>query len=185
MVKHETQSLASLWCGDAVMFDEDDRCTCTECRLKFHTEMAAWAREQLMAQVDRAPCVSQNHKTKDANSPARKRKTGKSNGQETKGKDQGKGKGKDKGNAYPRGFMPWSAVIKTVAARSFMDINSVKLITDAVKLVAEEEILAGRAFHFRGLCSLKLVTSPRVEASAAQGRAFDAISVLGLAKLEQ
>ena len=167
------------------MFDEDDRCTCTECRLKFHTEMAAWAREQLMAQVERAPCVSQNDKTKDANSPARKRKTGKSNGQETKGKDQGKGKGKDKGNAYPRGFMPWSAVIKTVAARSFMDINSVKLITDAVKLVAEEEILAGRAFHFRGLGSFKLVTGPRVEASAAQGRAFDAISVLGLAKLEQ
>ena len=76
--------------------------------------------------------------------------------------------------------MPWSAVIKKVAARSFMDINSVKLITDAVKLVAEGEILAGRAFHFRGLCSLKLVTSPRVEASAAQGRAFDAMSVLGL-----
>jgi hypothetical protein len=167
------------------MFDEDGRCTCTECRLKFHTEMAAWAREQLMQQVEPAPCVSQNHKTKDANGPARKRKTGKSNGQETKGKDQGKDKGKDKDIPFPRGFMPWSAVIKKVAAKSFMDIGSVKRITDAVRLVAEEEILAGRAFHFRGLGSWKLVTGPRVEASAAQGRAFDAVSVLGLAKLEQ
>ena len=76
-------------------------------------------------------------------------------------------------------------VIKTVAAKSFMDINSVKQVIDALRLVAEEEILAGRAFHFRGLCSLKLVTGARVEASAAQGRAFDAISVLGLAKLEE
>ena len=167
------------------MFDEDDRCTCTECRLKFHTEMVAWAREQLMQQVEPAPCVNRIHKPPDADGPARRRKTGKSKGKETKGKDQGKGKGQDKGDAYPRGFMPWSAVLKKVAARSFMDINSVKWITDAVKSVAEEEILAGRAFHFRGLCSLKLVTSPRVEASAAQGRAFDAISVLGLAKLEQ
>ena len=125
------------------------------------------------------------HKPPDADGPARKRKTGKSNGKETKGKDQGKDKGKDKGNAYPRGFMPWSAVIKKVAAKSYMDTNSVKLITDAVKLVAEDEILAGRAFHFRGLGSFKLVTGPRVEASAAQGRAFDALSVLGLAKLEQ
>ena len=115
-----------------------------------------------------------------------KRKTGKSKGQDTKGKDQGKGKGKDKDTtSYPRGFMPWSGVIKATAARSFMDINSTKLIIDALKNVAEEEILAGRAFHFRGLCSLKLVTGARVEASAAQGRAFDAISVLGLAKLEQ
>ena len=98
---------------------------------------------------------------------------------------KGRDKSKDKGNAYPRGFMPWSAVIKKVAAKSFSDINSVKVITDALKLVAEEEILAGRAFHFRGLGSFKLVTGPRVEASAAQGRAFDAVSVLGLAKLEQ
>ena len=184
MVKHEKQSLGTLWCGDAVMFDEDDRCTCTECRLKFHTEMAEWAREQLLQQVELAPCVNRIHKPPGADGPARKRKTGKSNGQETKSKDQGKGKDKAT-TSHPRGFMPWSGVIKTVAAKSFMDINSVKQITDALRLVAEEEILAGRAFHFRGLCSLKLVTGARVEASAAQGRAFDAISVLGLAKLEQ
>ena len=180
MVKHEKQSLATLWCGDAIMFDDDDRCKCVECRLKFHTEMAHWAREQLQQRVEQGPCVNRIHKPPDADGPARKRKTGSSNGQETEGKDQGKGKGKDKGNAYPRRFMPWSAVIKTVAARSFMDINSTKLIIDALKNVAEEEILAGRTFHFRGLCSLKLVTSPRVDASAAQGRAFDAMSVLGL-----
>ena len=169
-----------------MMFDEDGRCRCPECRLKFHTEMAAWAREQLTKYgEEQAPCVSQNHKTKDANGPARKRKTGKSKGQETKGKDQGKDKGKAKDNPFPRGFMPWSAVIKEVAAKSFMDIGSVKRITDAVRHVAEIEILAGRAFHFRGLGSWKLVTGPRVEASAAQGRAFDAVSVLGLAKLEQ
>ena len=99
----------------------------------------------------------------------------------TEGKDKikGKDKSKDEGNAYPRGFMPWSAVIKKVAAKSLMDINSVKLITDAVKLVAEEEILEGRAFHFRGLGSFKLVTGPRIEASAAQGRAFNAVSDFG------
>ena len=186
MVKHEKQSLATLWCGDAIMFDDDDRCNCVECRLKFHTEMAHWAREQLQQRVEQGPCVNRIHKPPDADSPARKRKTGKSKGQETKGKDHGKDKGKDKATtSYPRGFMPWSGVIKTVAARSFMDIQTVKLVTEAVKQVAQEEILAGRTFHFRGLCSLKLVTSPRVEASAAQGRAFDAISVLGLAKLEQ
>ena len=185
MVKHEEQSLATLWCGDAIMFDDDDRCNCVECRLKFHTEMAHWAREQLQQRVEQGPCVNRIHKPPDADSPARKRKTGKSKGQETKGKDQGKDKGKAKDNPFPRGFMPWSAVIKEVAAKSSMDIGSVKRITDAVRLVAEIEILAGRAFHFRGLGSWKLVTGPRVEASAAQGRAFDAVSVLGLAKLEQ
>ena len=185
MVKHEKQSLGTLWCGDAVMFDEDDRCRCPECRVKFHTEMAAWAREQL---TKYGPCTNGANgparKRPGADGPARKRKTGKSNGQETKSKDQGKGKDKAT-TSHPRGFMPWSGVIKTVAAKSFMDINSVKQVIDALRLVAEEEILAGRAFHFRGLCSLKLVTGARVEASAAQGRAFDAISVLGLAKLEE
>ena len=174
-----------MWCGDAVMFDEDDRCRCPECRLKFHTEMAAWAREQLTKYgEEQAPFVNRIHKPPGADGPGRKRKTGKSNGQETKSKDQGKGKDKAT-TSHPRGFMPWSGVIKTVAAKSFMDINSVKQVIDALRLVAEEEILAGRAFHFRGLCSLKLVTGARVEASAAQGRAFNAISVLGLAKLEE
>ena len=70
-----------------------------------------------------------------------------------------------------------------MAAKSFMDINSVKLITDAVKLVAEEEILEGRASHFRGLGSFKLVIVPRIEASAAQGHAFNAVSVFGREKL--
>jgi hypothetical protein len=167
-----------------VRFDEDDRCRCPECRLKFHTEMAAWAREQLTQEEEPEASLMQFYKTKVAKGPARKRKTGKSNGQETKGKDQGEGKDKAT-TSYPRGFMPWSGVIKAVAARSFMDTHSVKQMTDALRLVAEEEILAGRAFHFRGLCSLKLVTGARVEASAAQGRAFDAISVLGLAKLEE
>ena len=167
MVKHEKQSLGTLWCGDAVMFDEDDRCRCPECRLKCHTEMAAWAREQLTKYgEEQAPCVNRIHKPLGADGPARKRKTGKSNGQETKSKDQGKGK--DKATAsHPRGFMPWSGVIKTVAAKSFMDIDTVKEVTHALRLVAEEEILAGRKFHFPGLCSLKLVTGARVEASAA------------------
>ena len=166
-------------------FDEDDRCRCPECRLKFHTEMAAWAREQLTQEEKPEASLMQFYKTKVAKGPARKRKTGKSKGQETKGKDQGKDKGKAKDDPFPRGFMPWSAVIKEVAAKSFMDIASVKQITDAVRHVAEIEIRAGRAFHFRGLGSWKLVTGPRVEASAAQGRAFDAVSVLGLAKLDQ
>ena len=167
MVKHEKQSLGTLWCGDAVMFDEDDRCRCPECRLKFHTEMAAWAREQLTKYgEEQAPCVNRIHKPPGADGPARKRKTGKSNGQETKSKDQGKGKDKAT-TSHPRGFMPWSGVIKTVAAKSFMDIDTVKEVTHALRLVAEEEILAGRKFHFPGLCSLKLVTGARVEASAA------------------
>ena len=127
------------------MFDEDGRCTCTECRLKFHTEMAAWAREQLTQQEEPAPCVSQNHKTKDANGPSRKRKTAKSNGKETKGKDQGKDKGKDKGNAYPRGFMPWNDVIKTVAANTSMDFTTTEQILGAVNEAAGAEICAGRA----------------------------------------
>ena len=103
----------------------------------------------------------------------------------TGGKDKLKGKDESKheGIPFPRGFMPWNAVIKKVAAKSFMDIKTVKQITDAVRVVAEEEILEGRAFHFRGLGSFKLVTGPRVEASAAQGRAFNAVSVFGSQKL--
>ena len=66
-----------------------------------------------------------------------------------------------------------------------MDFTTVKLITDAVKEVATEEINAGRAFHFRGLASFKLVTGPRVEAQVTQGRAFDSIATLGPAKFEQ
>ena len=185
MPKHEKLSRAELWCGDAVGFSDDDRCGCTECKLHFHQEMAAWAREQLMAQTEPAPCVIRNDKNKCAKTKDGKRQNAKSKGVKTEGKDtiKGKDKSKDEGNAYPRGFMPWSAVIKTVAAKTLMDINSVKLITDAVKLVAEEEILEGRAFHFRGLGSFKLVTGPRIEASAAQGRAYNAVSVFGREKL--
>ena len=185
MVKHEQLSRAQLWCGDAVSFNEDGRCGCTECRLKFHQEMAAWAREQLMQEVEAPPCAVQNDQTKSAKSHDGKKQAAKSKGKETKGKDQSKDKGKDKGGTYPRGYMPWSDVLKKVSEKTFMDVNSVKIITDAVKQVAEEEIREGRAFHFRGLGSFKLVTGPRIEASAAKGRAFDAVSVLGLAKLEQ
>ena len=105
----------------------------------------------------------------------------------TGGKDKLKGKDESKheGNAFPRGFMPWNSVLKKVAAKSFVDIKTLKQITDVVKAVAEEEIEQGRAFHFRGLGSFKLVTGPRVEASAAQGRAFDAVAVLGPAKLDK
>ena len=138
-----------------------------------------------MQQVEPPPCVIQNDQTKGAKSQDGKRQAAKSKGKETKGKDKSKDKGKDKGSAYPRGYMPWNDVIKKVAAKTFMDFTTVKLITDAVKQVAEEEFREGRAFHYRGLGSFKLVTGPRVEASAAQGRAFDAVSVLGLAKLEQ
>ena len=63
MVKHEKLYRAELWCGDAVCFDDDGRCGCTECKLKCHSEMAAWAREQLMQQVEPAPCVIQDAKT--------------------------------------------------------------------------------------------------------------------------
>ena len=185
MVKHENLSRAELWCGDAVGFSDDDRCGCTECKLHFHLEMAAWASEQLMAQVEPAPCVIRNDKNKCAKTKDRKRQNAKSKGVKTEGKDtiKGKDKSKDEGNSYPRGFMPWSAVIKKVAAKSFMDINSVKLITDALKYVAEEETQEGRAFHFRKLGSFKLVTGPRIEALAAQARAFNAVSVFGCEKL--
>ena len=103
----------------------------------------------------------------------------------TGGKDKLKGKDESKheGNAFPRGFMPWNSVLKKVAAKSFVAIKTVKQITDVVKAVAEEEIEQGRAFHFRGLGSFKLVTGPRVEASAAQGRAFNAVSVFGCQEL--
>ena len=77
MVKHGKQSLATLWCGDAVRFDEDDRCRCPECRLKFHTEMAAWDREQLTQEEEPEASLMQFYKTKVAKGPARKRKTGK------------------------------------------------------------------------------------------------------------
>ena len=81
--------------------------------------------------------------------------------------------------------MPWNDVIKKVAKKTFMDYTSVKQILDAVKVVATEEITAGRAFHFRGLAGFKIVTGPRVEAQAAQGRAFDSIATLGPANIEQ
>ena len=185
MVKHETLYRAELWCGDAVGFSDDGRCTCAECALAFHMEMAAWAREQLTQQVDPKPCVIRNDKNKCAETKNGKKQNAKSKGVKTLGKDKikGKDKSKDERNANRRRRYLWNAVIKKVAAKSFMDIRSVKLITDAVRVVAEEEILQGQAFHFRGLGSFKLVTGPRIEASAAQGRAFNAVSVFGREKL--
>ena len=52
-------------------------------------------------------------------------------------------------------------------------------------MVATEEIIAGRAFHLRGLAGFKLVTGLRVEAQAAQGRAFDSIATLGPSNIAQ
>ena len=126
MVKRDKLSRAELWCGDAVCFDDDGRCGCSECKLHFHTEMAAWAREQFKQQVVPAPCVmSQDAKTKGAKCQDAKRLSAKSKGtiKDAKGQDTN---GKDKGNAYPRGFMPWNDVIKKVAKKTFMDYTSVK-----------------------------------------------------------
>ena len=181
MNKREKVSLAELWLVDAgPPADDDDRCGCVDCKLKFHSEMAAWAREQLMQQVVPAPCKSKDAKNKDAKSKDAKSKGAKSKGtiKDAKGKDtEDKGKGKD----YPRGFMPWNEVIRKVGENTFIDSVTVKLILDAVKVVATEEIKEGRAFHFRGLAGFKLVTGPRVVAQAAEGRAFDAIKTQGLA----
>jgi len=65
MVQHEKLCLRELWCGDAASCDGDD-CTCAHCKLAFHEEMAAWAREDLRASAEPAACEIQKDKHKCA-----------------------------------------------------------------------------------------------------------------------
>ena len=103
MVKHEKLCRRELWCGDAVALDGDD-CTCAHCKLQFHEEMAAWAREDLRASAEPAACVIQKDKNKCAKTKDGKRQNAKSKGVKTEGKDniKGKDKSKDEGNANRR-----------------------------------------------------------------------------------
>ena len=73
MVKHEKLSRPKWGCGEAVCFEEDGRCDCTECTLTIRTELAAWARELSMCQVEPSASVIQNDKTKSAKNQIGKR----------------------------------------------------------------------------------------------------------------
>ena len=148
-------------------------CSCPECRLKFHREMARWAREQVQAE-QRAPrtprCKSKGSKGKQSKGIKGKR---------SKRVKVPKGKKGKKKERYPRGWMPWTNVIKLISDSTLLEPEDVRLVLQQVKEVGVAELRAGRSFNFKGLAKFKLDTQPRVTATVAEGRAWGSVSVYG------
>ena len=175
--KAKAMALPQKWrsAGD----DDDERCGCAECLLKFHREMARWFRE--LVSLQRGTVGRQGGKDKKKMQSCKEIKvepTGKSNKRPVK---QGKRDGRrhcSRRECFPRGWMPWSSVIQKISESTFLEPEDVKLVLDGVKELSTKEVMAGRAFVFPGLAVFKM-EQPRVVARACEGRAWKEMNVYG------
>ena len=112
--------------GSCADDDDDERCRCAECGLKFHREMARWFRELVSLKPDedglqgRTPC-----KKVKAGLRSKRRK-------------------------------PWSTVIQQISAATFLEPEDVKLVLEVVKRLSSQEVMSGHTFLFPGLALFKM-----------------------------
>ena len=174
----KTMALPRKW-GSA-SDDDDERCGCAECLLKFHREMARWFRELVSSQRDKVGL--QGSKSKKGMQSCKEIKV------ELKGKrnkrpvNQGKRDGRRLRSCrerFPRGWMPWSSVIQEISESTLLEPEDVKLVLDGVKDLSTKEVMAGRAFVFPGLAMFKVEKQPRVVSRACEGRAWNCMNVYG------
>ena len=78
--------------------------------------------------------------------------------------------------------MPWSEVIQNVSESTCFEPEDVKVVLDAVKELATEEVNVGRVFYFPGLATFRVDTKPRVVATVCEGKAWNRISVYVLGR---
>ena len=151
--------------------DDDDRCRCAECGLKFHREMARWFRERVSLQ-----------RAKDG---LQGRKSGKKVKARLRGNTTKRPVKEDKRDGRPpvkkgkRRWMPWSTVIQQISAATLLEPEDVKLVLDDVKRLSTEEVMNGHTFLFPGLAIFKMNEQQRVVARACEGLAWNGMNVHG------
>ena len=107
--------------------DDDDRCPCAECRLKFHREMARCFRELVSLKRDedglqgRKSCkkVTAGLRSKSKKRPVK----------------EDKRDGRLPVKQGKRRWMPWSTVIQQISAATLLEPEDVKLVLDDLSLI--------------------------------------------------
>ena len=149
--------------------DDDDRCPCAECRLKFHREMARWMRERVIPKPDEDGL--------QRDKPGNKMKAGLKSKSKKRPVKEDKSDGRPPVKQGKRRWMPWSTVIQEISASTPLEPEDVKLVLDDVKRLSTEEVMNGHTFLFPGLALFKMNDEKRVVARACEGRAWDGVNV--------
>ena len=152
--------------------DDDDRCPCAECRLKFHREMARWCRELLSLKPDEDALQGRRS--------CNKMKAGLMSKSKKRPVKEDKSDGRPPVKQRKRRWMPWSTVIQQISAATFLEPEDVKLVLDDVKRLSTKEVMNGHTFLFPGLAISKMNEEKRVVARACEGRAGNCMHVYGI-----
>ena len=151
--------------------DDDDRCPCAECRLKFHREMARWMRERVIPKPDEDGL--------QRDKPGNKMKAGLKSKSKKRPVKEDKRDGRLPVKQGKRRWMPWSTVIQQISAATLLEPEDVKLVLEVVKRLSSQEVMSGHTFLFPGLALFKMNDEKRVVARACEGRAWNCVNVYG------
>ena len=149
--------------------DDDDRCPCAECRLKFHREMARCFRELVS--------LKPNEDGLQGRTPCKKVKAGLRSKSKKRPAKEDKRDGRLPVKQGKRRWMPWSTVIQQISAATLLEPEDVKLVLEVVKRLSSQEVMSGHTFLFPGLAMFKMTDQNRVVARACEGRAWNSVNV--------
>ena len=157
--------------GSCADDDDDERCRCAECGLKFHREMARWCRELLRLKPDEDRLQGRRS--------CNKMKAGLMSKSKKRPVKEDKNDGRPPVKQRKRSWMPCSTVIREISASTLLEPEDVKLVLDDVKRLSTEEVMNGHTFLFPGLGMFKMNDQGRVVARACEGRAWNCVNVYG------
>ena len=157
--------------GSCADDDDDERCRCAECGLKFHREMARWCRELLRLKPDEDRLQGRRS--------CNKMKAGLMSKSKKRPVKEDKNDGRPPVKQRKRSWMPCSTVIREISASTLLEPEDVKLVLDDVKRLSTEEVMNGHTFLFPGLAMFKMNDQGRVVARACEGRAWNCVNVYG------
>ena len=157
--------------GSCADDDDDERCRCAECGLKFHREMARWCRELLRLKPDEDRLQGRRS--------CNKMKAGLMSKSKKRPVKEDKNDGRPPVKQRKRSWMPCSTVIREISASTLLEPEDVKLVLDDVKRLSTEEVMNGHTFLFPGLALFKMDDEKRVVARACEGRAWNCVNVYG------
>ena len=157
--------------GSCADDDDDERCRCAECGLKFHREMARWCRELLRLKPDEDGLQGRRS--------CNKMKAGLMSKSKKRPVKEDKSDGRPPVKQRKRSWMPCSTVIREISASTLLEPEDVKLVLDDVKRLSTKEVMNGHTFLFPGLAIFKMNEQLRVVARACEGRAWKGMNVYG------
>ena len=119
--------------------DDDDRCRCAECGLKFHREMARWFRDLVSSKPDEDGLQRRT--------PCKKMKAGLKSKSKKRPVKEDKRDGRPPVKQGKRRWMPWSTVIQQISACTLLEPEDVKLVLDVVKRLSTQEVISGHTLR--------------------------------------